>query len=101
MRVILAEVFRALPNQGLCPRLNVIGLEVPDFADRDAADSGIAEHVPETGEIGLADRGARRGSTEVRFAIGVTRDARSAIVHPLGRKGVTNVVNAAMVVKFH
>src|SRR5262249_45913263 len=49
-RVLDAEVFSALPNQGLRPRLNVGGLGVPRFAD----------HFPQTRQIGLAIGGAGR-----------------------------------------
>src|SRR5439155_1661283 len=52
-RVIDAEVFSALLNQGLRPRLNVGGLEVPRSTDG-------ANHFPQTREIGLAIGGARR-----------------------------------------
>src|SRR6266571_4172279 len=82
--VIDAEVFSALPNQGLRPRLNVGGLQVPGFAERDIADGAIgADHLPQTREIELAIGGARRLDGEVRFAIGGARDARRAAFQPL------------------
>src|SRR5262249_57890923 len=82
--VIDAEIFSALLNQGLHPRLNVGGLEVPRFAQRDIADGAIrADHLPQTREIGLAIGGARRWGGEVRFAIGGARDARRAAFQPL------------------
>ena len=46
MRVVHAEVFSALLNQRLRPRLNVGGLEVPGFAERDIADRRIARSSP-------------------------------------------------------
>jgi len=84
MRVVDAEVFSALLNQGLHPRLNVGGLEVPGFAGRDIADSGIgADYVPQTREVGLAIGGARRRGGEVRFAIRGARDAGRATLRSL------------------
>src|SRR2546428_8414170 len=41
MRIIDAEVLSALLKQRLHPRLNLGGLEVPGFAERDLADGGI------------------------------------------------------------
>src|SRR6266566_1858190 len=83
-RVLDAEVFSALPNQVLRPRLNVGRLEVPGFAERDIADGAIgADHLPQTGEFGLAIGGARRWGGEVRFAIGGARDAGRATFQPL------------------
>src|ERR1700676_3351347 len=60
MRVVDAKVFSALLNQGLRPRLNVGGLEIPGFAERDIADRPIGDQVPQTREVGLAIGGAWR-----------------------------------------
>src|SRR6266700_5325894 len=60
-RILDAEVVSALLKQRLHPRLNVGGLEVPGFAERDIADGVIgAEPLPQAREIGLAIGGARR-----------------------------------------
>src|SRR5215510_12838979 len=83
-RVVDAEVFGAFLKQSLHPRLNVAGLEVPGFAERDIADSDIGtEHLPQTREIGLAIGGARRRSGEVWFTIGSARHAGRATFQPL------------------
>src|SRR2546426_2490705 len=70
-RVIDAEVLSALLKQRLHPRLNVGGLEVPGFAERDIADGGIgAEPLPQAREIGLTIGGARRWGGEGLVSLG-------------------------------
>src|SRR5436309_14973094 len=75
--VIDAEVFSPLLNQGLRQRLNVGGLEVPGFAEREIAAGAIgADHLPQTRAIGLAISGSRRRRTEARSPIAAARSAR-------------------------
>ena len=82
VHVVPAEIFPALLDQRLRPRLNFFGLQVR----RDVARILRRDLVPQAREIGLAVGRARRGRGQIRLAVGCARNSRRGVVQPLSRE---------------